>query len=70
MQATLTEVHRQAKKVFRPVQSGRPVHITEHGKPVAKIVPDYEQREISLAEFFSAELTDESILEGLTESHP
>jgi antitoxin (DNA-binding transcriptional repressor) of toxin-antitoxin stability system len=68
MQATLTEVHRGAKRVFRPVQAGRRVRITEHGKPIASIVPEYERVEITLAEFYRTELTDEAIREGLKES--
>jgi antitoxin (DNA-binding transcriptional repressor) of toxin-antitoxin stability system len=68
MQATLTEVHRQAKRVFRHVQSGQSAHVTEHGKPLAKIVPDYERRVITLEEFYQTDLTDEAILEAIRES--
>ncbi len=68
MQATLTEVHRQAKRVFRPVQSGQPVRITEHGKPFARIIPEHERRVVSLSEFYKAELTDAAILEAIHEA--
>ena len=70
MQATLTEVQRATKKVFRPVHSGHSVSITEHGKPVARIVPDCERQEVTLEDFFKSEITDEAILSALKESQP
>ena len=40
MEATLTELHRKTKEVVRPVSAGgQTVTVTEHGKPVAMIVP-------------------------------
>ena len=69
MQATLTEIHRQAKKVFRPVQAGQAVRITEHGKPIARIVPEVETVTVSLAEFLATEFSDQAILDAIDESH-
>ncbi len=39
MEATLTELSRHTERVLRPVLSGREVVITQHGRPVAKLVP-------------------------------
>ena len=41
MKATMTDLHRRTAKVMRPVIHGRKtVEISEHGKVVAKIVPE------------------------------
>jgi prevent-host-death family protein len=39
VEATLTELARKTREVVRPVQAGKEVILTEHGKPFAKIVP-------------------------------
>ena len=39
VEATLTKLARKTKEVVRPVQAGKEVVLTEHGKPIAKIVP-------------------------------
>ena len=61
MQATLTEVHRNTKRVFRPVQSGLPVQITEHGKPIAKIHPDYPTVTMTPEEFRALPMSDDEL---------
>jgi prevent-host-death family protein len=35
----LTELARKTKDVVRPVQAGKEVVLTEHGRPIAKIIP-------------------------------
>ena len=66
----MTEVQREAKRIFRPVQAGKRVQVTEHGKPIASIIPDCAREVISLKEFFNTELTDQAIIEALKESQP
>jgi antitoxin (DNA-binding transcriptional repressor) of toxin-antitoxin stability system len=40
MQATLSELHRETRRIVRPViHGGEEVILTEFGKPVARIVP-------------------------------
>ncbi len=40
MSSTLTELRRQTSKVLGPViHGGKTVELTEHGQPVARIVP-------------------------------
>jgi antitoxin (DNA-binding transcriptional repressor) of toxin-antitoxin stability system len=40
MQATLSELHRETRRIVRPViHGGQEVVLTEFGKPVARIVP-------------------------------
>jgi prevent-host-death family protein len=39
VEATLTELLRNTAKYVRPAIQGRKVTITEHGKPVAQILP-------------------------------
>ena len=68
VKATLTDLHRETKKVMRPVLGGKPVAITEHGAPVARITPDYERVTLSEDEFRSLEITDQAILRALAES--
>ncbi len=61
MKATLTEVHREARKVFRPVQNGQVVHVSEHGKPFARILPDYPFATLSAEEFRALEISDDEL---------
>ena len=35
----MTDLARKTREVVRPVQAGKEVILTEHGKPIAKIVP-------------------------------
>lgn len=58
MQATLTEVQRQARRVFRPVQAGQSVRITEHGRPFARVEPDYPVVTMSAEEFRALPVSD------------
>ena len=39
MSATLTDLARKTKEVVRPVQAGKEVVLTQHGEPIARIVP-------------------------------
>jgi prevent-host-death family protein len=67
MQATLTELQRETRKVMRPVVAGRSVVITEHGRPIARIVPEHETRLVSVEEFRRAEISDAAILAAIDE---
>jgi len=68
MQSTLTEVHRNTKKVFRPVQAGQRVRITEHGKPIASIVPDFPVLTMSADEFRALPISDEELDQAINEA--
>ncbi|MFM2294926.1 MAG: hypothetical protein RLZZ350_1339 [Verrucomicrobiota bacterium] len=68
MQATLTEVHRNTKKVFRPVQNGRQVTITEHGKPIANISPACPTVTMTMEEFRALPLSDEELNRAINEA--
>jgi len=50
MNATLTELKRDASNVVRPViHGGQKVTLTEHGKEVAQIIPRKVDRQAALA---------------------
>jgi antitoxin (DNA-binding transcriptional repressor) of toxin-antitoxin stability system len=68
MQATLTELQRASRKVMRPVAGGKSVTLTEHGRLVARISPEYERREVSLEEFRQSEISDQAILDAIAEA--
>jgi prevent-host-death family protein len=70
MQATLSELHRETRRVVRPViHGGQEVVLTDFGKPVARIVPYLPTVTVSPAEArASGILDDESILSSLAES--
>lgn len=70
MQATLSELHRETRRVVRPViHGGEEVILTDFGKPVARIVPFLPTVTVSPAEARAAGmLDDESILAALAEA--
>jgi antitoxin (DNA-binding transcriptional repressor) of toxin-antitoxin stability system len=70
MQATLSELHRETRRVVRPViHAGEEVILTDFGKPVARIVPFMPTVTVSPAEARGAgTLDDESILAALAEA--
>jgi prevent-host-death family protein len=68
MQATLTELQRHPRKVMRPLHSGKSVVITEHGRPIARIVPEVETRLVTLEEFCASEMSDEAIIKAIDEA--
>jgi antitoxin (DNA-binding transcriptional repressor) of toxin-antitoxin stability system len=68
MNATLTQVQRNSKRVFRPVQNGQPVRITEHGKPFARISPDYPVSTMSAAAFRALPISDEELDQAINEA--
>jgi antitoxin (DNA-binding transcriptional repressor) of toxin-antitoxin stability system len=53
---------------MRPVAGGKSVTLTEHGRPVARISPEYERREVSLEEFRQSEISDQAILDAIAEA--
>ena len=68
MSATLTQVQRNSKRVFRPVQNGQAVRITEHGKPFARIAPDYPVVIMSAADFRALPISDEELDQAINEA--
>ena len=68
MQATLTDLQRSGRRVMRPVFAGQTVVITEHGRPVARIVPEIETLTVSPEEFRRAKMSDAAILAAIDES--
>jgi antitoxin (DNA-binding transcriptional repressor) of toxin-antitoxin stability system len=70
MQATLSELHRETRRIVRPViHGGEEVILTEFGKPVARIVPFMPTVTMSPADARgSGTLQDESILAAIAEA--
>jgi len=68
MHSTSTEVHRHTKKVFRPVQNGSPVQITEHGRTIARIEPVYPVVTMSAEEFRAPTLSNEELNTAINEA--
>ena len=70
MQATLSELHRETRRIVRPViHGGEEVILTDFGKPVARIVPFMPTVTVSPIEARAGGmLDDESILAGLAEA--
>jgi len=70
MQATLSQLHRETRRVVRPViHGGEEVVLTDFGKPVARIVPYMQTLTVSPSQArASGTLDDESILTGIAES--
>jgi antitoxin (DNA-binding transcriptional repressor) of toxin-antitoxin stability system len=69
MQATLSELHRETRRIIRPViHGGEEVVLTEFGKPVARIVPYLPTVTVSPGEAReSGELDDDAILSAIIE---
>ena len=53
---------------MRPVAGGKSVTLTEHGRPVARILPEYERIVVSPEEFQSLEISDQAILDAIAEA--
>jgi antitoxin (DNA-binding transcriptional repressor) of toxin-antitoxin stability system len=70
MQATLSELHRETRRIVRPViHGGEEVILTEFGKPVARIVPFMPTVTVSPADArASGILEDKSILAAIAEA--
>ena len=63
---TLTELRRKTGDVVRPViHAGKTVRISEHGKPVLRIVPDAERRLVSIAELKAAPISEDAIADAV-----
>ncbi len=67
MQATLSQLHRETRRIVRPViHAGEEVVITDFGKPVARIVPYMPTITVSPVEARAqGTLDDESILAAI-----
>jgi antitoxin (DNA-binding transcriptional repressor) of toxin-antitoxin stability system len=70
MQATLSQLHRETRRIVRPViHGGEEVVLTDFGKPVARIVPYLPTVTVTPSEArASGMLDDESILAAVSES--
>lgn len=70
MKATLSQLHRETRRVIRPViHGGEEVVLTDFGKPVARIVPYMPTVTVPPSEArASGTLDDESILTGIVEA--
>lgn len=70
MQATLSELHRETRRIVRPViHGGEEVILTDFGRPVARIVPFMPTVTASPADARgSGRLDDESILAAIAEA--
>ena len=70
MQATLSELHRETRRIVRPViHGGEEVILTDFGKPVARIVPFMPTVTVSPADArASGMLDDEAILAAIAEA--
>jgi len=69
VQATLTELARDTRKIVRPViHSGKEVILTDRGRPVAKIIQYIPTRRFdNPIEARRGTVSDESILESIRE---
>jgi prevent-host-death family protein len=70
MKASLSELHRETRRVVRPViHGGEEVVLTDFGRPVARIIPYLPTFTVSPAEArASGDLEDASILSAIEES--
>lgn len=70
MQATLSQLHRETRRVVRPViHGGEEVVLTDFGKPVARIVPYMPTITVSPSQAReTGVLDDELILAAIAES--
>lgn len=69
MRASLSELHRETRRIVRPViHGGEVVVLTDFGRPVARIVPFLPTMTVSPAEArMAGELKDEAILSAVDE---
>jgi prevent-host-death family protein len=70
MKATLSELHRETRRIIRPViHGGEEVVLTDFGRPVARIVPYLPTATVTPDQARGAgELSDAAILSALEES--
>jgi len=69
MKATLSELHRETRRVVRPViHGGEEVVLTDFGRPVARIIPYLPTVTVSIEEARGmGELDDAAILYAIEE---
>jgi prevent-host-death family protein len=70
MKASLSELHRETRRIVRPViHGGEEVVLTDFGRPVARIVPYLPTMTVTPEKAREAgELSDDAILSALEES--
>ena len=70
MKASLSELHRETRRIVRPViHAGEEVILTDFGRPVARIIPYLPTVTVSPAEARAAgDLEDAAILSAIEES--
>ena len=69
MKASLSELHRETRRIVRPViHAGEEVILTDFGRPVARIIPYLPTVTVSPAEARAAgDLEDAAILSAIEE---
>jgi antitoxin (DNA-binding transcriptional repressor) of toxin-antitoxin stability system len=68
MRATLSELHRETRRIIRPViHAGEEVLLTDFGKPVARIVPYMPTVTVTPDQARGGALDDNSILAAIAE---
>lgn len=68
MSSTLTDLHRLTKQVMRPVLAGQTVRLTEHGKTVARISPEYPTVTMTAEEFRALDIHSEELDRAINEA--
>ncbi len=58
MQVSVRELRNHTARVIALVESGEPVVLTVHGRPVADITPHSQRSQVRSSEVFLAELAD------------
>lgn len=64
----MTDLSRATKRVMRPVLAGQSVNVTEHGKPVARISPDYPRMTMTAEQFRALDLSDGELDQAINEA--
>ena len=64
----MTDLSRSTKQVMRPVLAGQTVNVTEHGKPVARISPDYPRITMTAEQFRALPLSNEELAQAINEA--
>ena len=69
IKATLTDVARDTKRIFRHVSGGNSVPVTDYGEVVATIKPAAPRVVVSMEEFMRTNISDAAIVEAVHEAN-
>lgn len=64
----MTDLHRTTKQVMRPVLAGQTVKVTDQGRPVARISPDYPVMTMTAEAFRTLPISDEELNHAINEA--